>query len=498
MEKSKHFPKNKIRTRLILCFLLTTTLMGITNIFAYMNVNTIMKKVDTIYVSNINLNELSTLLNNVESSIEAYLLTNSSDNLATYFNNFEKLRLKAEELNSKIIDDETALLEKNIKSMIETYMEVTDKAVKEKRARNVNSYSLSYKEAVKLYDYINEYITKLNNIRFQNNTKQYIVAASNLKYIEFLNFTIIILAIVLNIILILLITYMITKPIIELSNAADRIAEGNFDVPQVRVDSDDEIGVMALAFNTMAKNIKNYITEIQQKAELESKLKEQELQNLSMKTYLKEAQLRSFQSQIDPHFLYNTLNAGVQLAIMEEADRTGEFIENVAELFRYTTRKSGKTATLGEEINHVENYIYILKTRFSSRLKYEKEIDESLYKLVMPSMLLQPIVENAFVHGLDQLGAGNTIKITVTRKEDRAEICISDNGIGMSEEEIKKVMNKRWDEKEEGGIGISNVINRMNLFYGVSNLFEIKSEGKGKGTQMYIYIPLDMEGEKLA
>ena len=83
-----------------------------------MNVNTIMKKVDTIYVSNINLNELSTLLNNVESSIEAYLLTNSSDNLATYFNNFEKLRLKAEELNSKIIDDETALLEKNIKSMI--------------------------------------------------------------------------------------------------------------------------------------------------------------------------------------------------------------------------------------------------------------------------------------------------------------------------------------------------------------------------------------------
>ena len=104
--------------------------------------------------------------------------------------------------------------------------------------------------------------------------------------------------------------------------------------------------------------------------------------------------------QINPHFLFNTLNAGAQLAMMEGADRTYEYVQNVAQFFRYNVKKNNETVSLRDEIELVDNYIYILNVRFSGDIHFEKHIDESLTNIQVPSMLLQPIVENSINYGI--------------------------------------------------------------------------------------------------
>ncbi|MBQ5675913.1 MAG: histidine kinase, partial [Lachnospiraceae bacterium] len=123
-----------------------------------------------------------------------------------------------------------------------------------------------------------------------------------------------------------------------------------------------------------------------------------------MENHLKDAQLKYLQAQINPHFLFNTLNAGAQLAMMEDANRTYEYIQKVAELFRYNIKKSNEIVTLREEIDLIDNYIYILNVRFSGEIQYIKQIEEAvkdkLDEITLPGMILQPIIENSVNYGI--------------------------------------------------------------------------------------------------
>ena len=213
-----------------------------------------------------------------------------------------------------------------------------------------------------------------------------------------------------------------------------------------------------------------------------------------MEAHLKDAQLKYLQAQINPHFLFNTLNAGAQLAMMEGADRTYEYVQVMAEFFRYNVKKGSKTVTIGEEIELVDNYIYILNVRFSGDILYEKEIDSSLMNVKMPSMILQPIVENCVNHGIrDMMGEG-CIKMKVYRQDDKACISIEDNGIGMSQEMIDGLLNGTpiaGTKKESNGIGMDNVIARLKLFVGDDDVIHIESEGEGKGSKFIMYLSTD-------
>jgi sensor histidine kinase YesM len=457
-----------------------------------------MLKMNTMFMSNVYLNELYSDVSKAEGYLENFLSTKHSDSLREYIRYSNNLRQKTEKIRKEISNIESQLLLKDIANMIDTYLIEADAAVNAKRGRDINEYITRYTEANKIAGYINLYINRLNTKQFEENTARYLVILDRLNLIQLLNIIIIADVVVFNIILILWFTFKITKPIISLSQAADEISKGNFDVEQVVVNAEDEISVMADAFNRMASSIKNYIDEIKGKAELEGRLKEQEMQNLIMKNLLKEAELHALQSQINPHFIFNTLNAGVQLAILEGADRTSAFMDNMGHLFRYNIRKLDQPVTLREEISNINAYIYILKTRFADKIEFLHEIDESIIDIKMPCMILQPLIENAFIHGISEMEYGGKIMLKVVRIKDRVEVTIEDNGRGMNEEKIKQILEGgeentliygRVKHGHTTGIGMGNVISRLKLFFNRDDIVSIFSS-PGKGTRVVIRMPM--------
>lgn len=224
--------------------------------------------------------------------------------------------------------------------------------------------------------------------------------------------------------------------------------------------------------------------------------KEQQMmeRELLMENHLKEAQLKYLQSQINPHFLFNSLNAGAQLAMMEDAEQTGIFVEKMADFFRYNVKKGQEDATLGEELEAVDNYIYILNVRFAGDIHFNKDVDESLENVRVPSMILQPVVENAVNHGIRDIEWEGKIHLTVTGDADYIRISVKDNGKGMTPEQIESVLsgNKEHcnEQSDSTGIGMNNVISRLELYYEEPGLVEINSDGENKGTEVVIYIPV--------
>ena len=213
-----------------------------------------------------------------------------------------------------------------------------------------------------------------------------------------------------------------------------------------------------------------------------------------METHLKDAQLRYLQAQINPHFLFNSLNAGAQLAMMEDAEQTSIFIEKMADFFRYNVRKNGGRALLEEELEAVDNYVYILNVRFAGDIHFEKMIDPCIENTELPSMILQPIVENAVNHGIRNVSWEGWIFLRVERMADCVMISVRDNGEGMTQERIAAVLSGKAgtgeEKKDSTGIGVDNVINRLELFFREKDLLTITSEGPGQGTEVRIRIPL--------
>ena len=206
------------------------------------------------------------------------------------------------------------------------------------------------------------------------------------------------------------------------------------------------------------------------------------------------ARYTALQNQLNPHFLFNSLNAGAQLAMMGDADNTGIFLEKMADFFRYNVRKMEEDAMLWEEIGAVDNYIYILNVRFAGDITYIKEVDEGIDNIRIPSMILQPLVENAVQHGIHDCMETGWIRMEIHRNGEMLDVTVSDNGAGMTEEMIARVMAGRADQNEEDrfstGIAVRNVIDRLQLYYKEENLFTIESDGPGKGTRVHIILPV--------
>jgi sensor histidine kinase YesM len=442
------------------------------------------------------LNELIDTLTKVQDYVYEYLNTKSSESLENYYRSEENYRSLVNELNGKIIDNDVILMQKNIKNMSQTYLDIAADTVDAKRGRNIKKYKVNYEEATLMYNYITTYINSLNNTQFKNNSMNYERLLIALRYLEIISSVVLVVITSFNLILIIVVTRSITGPLMRLTKAAYEVAGGNFEVDLVHVDSSDEVEIVTKAFNNMIISIHQYIIKTKESMELESKMLEKELR---MTNHLKDAQLKYLQAQINPHFLFNTLNAGAQLAMMEGADKTCLFIENMADFFRFNMKSFEQDSTIRDEIRLVDSYIYILNVRFSGGIHFDKEIDELLLEVRVPSMILQPVVENAVNYGIRDIDYEGKICLSVFEAEDKINISIADNGAGMEQSVIERIMTAKLEDspalkernlsRDSNGIGLGNVINRLRLYYDREDVFEIESKGKNQGTKVTIHIP---------
>ena len=290
----------------------------------------------------------------------------------------------------------------------------------------------------------------------------------------------------------------ITEPLRNLAVAASRIAGGDLHGPPVAIGSGPEVQVVGLAFNHMQENLRRHVDELKEKAELERRLQAEELENLQIHSMLTQAELRALQSQVNPHFLFNTLNIVAKTALIEGAEQTRELMETVADLLRYSLRSLDRSVTLGEEVRQVERYMTIQGQRFGERTRFVLDLDETALSSPMPCLTLQPLVENALIHGIGNREEGGTVTLSVQRHRDRILVSVADDGDGIGAERLIALNDSTLPAADsEGGhttgLGIPNVRRRLELTYHNDARLTIDSV-RGLGTTVTVSLPACPEG----
>lgn len=488
--KRKRWKDVPLGRKVLLAVVSIMLLMLVINIILYSQINKTIRRMDTVYSSNVDLTELSDSLSDVQEALYAYLSVKTSDSLENYYKSEQTYRNLLENLGNQISSNPTMLLERNIRKMSESYLALAEEAVSAKRGRNVEKYKELYDSSQNLYSYINTYIDELNSQQFRNNSASYQTLREALEYLEISSLVLMTVMMGIGILMLFGITKGMIEPLTNLAETANLVGQGNFNVKMPPTDSLDEVGIVTRAFNTMVESLEEYIIRTTRSMEKEQQMMEREL---LMKNHLKEAQLKYLQSQINPHFLFNSLNAGAQLAMLEDAEKTCIFVEKMADFFRYNVKKGLEDASLEEELAAVENYIYILNVRFAGEIHFTRQADERIMDCRVPSMILQPIVENAVNHGIRNIDWEGCIHLEIMEEEGRIFIRIRDNGKGMSQERIQEVLSGQAGDGEEQsdstGVGMNNVISRLELYYNQKNLVEIRSRGENKGTEVILKLP---------
>lgn len=263
-----------------------------------------------------------------------------------------------------------------------------------------------------------------------------------------------------------------------------------------------ELCVLEKAFADMAVRIQQDIENLQEKAKLEQELLRKENENLQIKNLIKETEFQNLQAQINPHFLFNTMNMISQSAQLHHDIQTSELMDKLSAFLRYTLDKSGQFSTLQEEIRSIENYIYIQRKRFGDRVKFVVGISNEVPNIIMPPVIIQPLIENAITHGVGNMTKEAEIVVSAVVEEEMLWIFVEDNGAGMNVERLEALLVYLHRASEgfapsvpKSSIGLANVYQRLKIFYGEKLQFVVESE-ENCGTLIEIGIPKEVWDEQ--
>ncbi|MDO4323244.1 MAG: histidine kinase [Lachnospiraceae bacterium] len=272
----------------------------------------------------------------------------------------------------------------------------------------------------------------------------------------------------------------VSRSIATMHRGVESIQENVFEAQAIQIESNDEFEGFARAFNHMIEIIQKQMRELEENADIKEQLAEMEIKNLRMFSELQKSHLDFLQSRINPHFLFNTLNMISSLARIENADKCAELMEITAAFLRYNLDNITKTVTLEKEVKNLKDYVAIQECRYGGRYGYCFEVDERCLDFSMPCMILQPLVENSIQHGIAMMWEGGMVWIRVYPSKDRICLEISDNGAGMTEEQIKAIYEDLQRNKSSSShIGIRNIYRRLRLFYHDDVLFELRNMDPG-------------------
>lgn len=285
----------------------------------------------------------------------------------------------------------------------------------------------------------------------------------------------------LSVLMIILYTYItkrLTNPLANLMDTIGRIRGGDTNL-RVNYQVQDEIGKLGEEFNYMLDSIENLIG-----------------QQYQDKLLLNRAQYQALQAQINPHFLYNTLDTMSSIASIQDCDLVSDLCQSLSNMFRYSLDMKYPYATVSREIAHLKNYIFVMNVRMRQEIRYHFDIDDDALMYSVPKISIQPLVENAVNHGLKNKRGEKNIYIKIWQAEGKLYVMVRDDGVGMDAEKFNRLLkeNDTGLVEEGNSIGLLNINARLKMIYGEEYGLSIESE-PGKGSSVYLTVAARKEDE---
>jgi two-component system sensor histidine kinase YesM len=275
-----------------------------------------------------------------------------------------------------------------------------------------------------------------------------------------------------------LLSFRMTRPLKKLDAHMKQVEKGNFDI-RVDVTSTNEIGKLARTFNLMISKIKEL---------MEQKLRDEEIKRSS--------EIKALQAQIQPHFLYNTLDSIIWMAETNKMAEVVDMTTALSRLFRSSIGQGEEEVPLAVELEHIGNYLTIQSMRYRNRFVHRIDVPPELRDCRILRVVLQPLVENAIYHGMKNKAETGTIVVSGRKAGDTLELIVADDGAGMPPERVRTMLSVRDDrERGRGGVGVRNVHQRIRLYYGPQYGLEFHSE-REEGTTVVLRVPFRRGGEE--
>ncbi|RSL33613.1 sensor histidine kinase [Salibacterium salarium] len=469
---------SSIRGKLLVCFFVFILLFNIVSISIYFSSTRLTNEYNTSFERFLIFNSISQQADELYENTNAYVRDPTEDNLTAYY--ISRLELRNEETRLADNMDEAENMElSNYLNLIDSLVRNSEITVGFVLRDNIERYTSYLEETQNSASYIQENTLSLIDLELTEYQKLYADLQSRNESFRIFTIFLFMTTVMIAVFFAFWFSAGINRPLQSLSAAAKEVSGGDFKGDPVQIRSNDEMKLLGDTFNQMRADITEYVEEMKDKAEMDRLMKELELKHL--------------QNQINPHFLFNTLNTVSKMAYLEDADDTSHLIDSVSALLRYNLGNLKNSVSLRDEVEIVQSYFHIQQTRFQGRVDFTVELEENTLYIRVPRLILQPLVENAFIHGVESLEDGGTIALCVWRQNNQVMVEIADNGIGMEDEQIQKVLSPEWVESEKHvghstGLGLTNVIRRLQLFYQTENVVQIDA-APDKGTVIRLVLP---------
>jgi len=435
---------SSIHFRLISITIAPVLIIALAAILTAYTISASMTSIAMLFEKNYHIEAILAEVSAAENNLSSYISSRNSESLGQYYSNSQNLREKIQEMDTVMFTNEGVLIERDIEALVNEFSIAGEAAIQARRGRNTPEYTRQHRQVQELAGQIQERATALRIFMLDNQLKSFSVFSEGMRRVMILNLCTIAAALSLGIFVVLYFTPKISAPIAHLGTEARKIARGIFDESVLSVEADDEIGAAARAFNLMKQSIQSSINEIRAKAEVEKALMQERMKNLEMTGLLRKAELDALQAKINPHFLFNTLNTGLQLAVVEGAEKTRVFLEQLAFLMRYSFRESDNSiATFQEEVTYLKSYLYLMTIRFPDLFNIDINVSGDTENALVPKMIIQPLAENAIRHGLQQKTSNARLKLNGKILDNNLVITMEDNGTGISNERIKEILRRR-------------------------------------------------------
>lgn len=269
----------------------------------------------------------------------------------------------------------------------------------------------------------------------------------------------------------------ITLPIQRLRDSMARVQTGDFEAADVEVVSENEIGSLTTSFNVMTHRIQELME-----------------QNIYEQKEKRKSELKALQSQINPHFLYNTLDSIIWMAEGKKNEEVVLMTASLARLLRQSISNEDEVVSVGQEVEYARSYLTIQKMRYKDKLEFQITVAPEISRVHIIKLVLQPIIENAIYHGLKYKESKGLLKLHGYAEGGNAVLEIIDNGVGMDKERLDHIFEQHKVNYHSNGVGVYNVQQRLQLYYGKN--YGITYESRpGKGTKATITIPMDQEAD---